>query len=188
MSHKSVYPMAERVRLGIDFLNYLHEHGPSTAQEFCKNFDADCKLVISAVLLLKYHSAIIHENDNCSCKTWLPTPGQDVAAVQAKLAIISGSANTSPVKTANATRRESEARASSPWKATRCTASAKTTAAAGSVGACSAAWWPSSQWETSAPSAPQRGRDGAPVTRTSRAHSSNRQRKAVRAWTREKAY
>jgi len=87
-----------------------------------------------------------------------------------------------------ATRRESEARASSPWKATRCTASAKTTAAAGSVGACSAAWWPSSQWETSAPSAPQRGRDGAPVTRTSRAHSSNRQRKAVRAWTREKAY
>ena len=41
---------------------------------------------------------------------------------------------------------------------------------AGSVGACSAAWCPSSKWETSAPSAPQRGRDGAPVTRTSGAH------------------
>ncbi|MEL5849420.1 MAG: hypothetical protein U7M05_08670 [Candidatus Igneacidithiobacillus chanchocoensis] len=43
-----------------------------------------------------------------------------------------------------ATRLESKARASSPRQGTRCTASAETTARAGSVGACSAAWWPSS--------------------------------------------
>ena len=116
MSNKSVYPMAERVRLGIEFLNYLHEHGPSTAQEFCKNFDADSKLLISAILLLKHHSAIAHENDNYFCKTWLPTPGQDVAAVQARLAI-PGSAKISPDKAANNKQPNREERCQKFWDA-----------------------------------------------------------------------
>lgn len=114
MSSKSLYPLVERVRVGIEFLNYLHEHGPSTAQDFSRDINVEYRLLISAILLLKHHGAIHHQNDNYTCKTWVPTPDQDVAAIKTKLTT-TGSANTSPVQTANNNRPNKEERCQKFW-------------------------------------------------------------------------
>lgn len=116
MSSKSLYPLVERVRVGIEFLNYLHEHGASTAQDFSMHIDVDYKLLISAILLLKHHGAIHHENDNYVCKTWVINPKQDITALTTQLTT-TGSANTQPLETANNNRPNREERCQKFWGA-----------------------------------------------------------------------
>ncbi len=115
MSGKSLYPLAERMQIGLEFLLHLHEHGPSTAQDYVRTHDVEYNKLISAILLLKTQSAIVHANDNYYCKTWTLNPEKDFAELQS--ALTSGNLEPFPEKASGRKPLTKEERCQKFWDA-----------------------------------------------------------------------